>query len=74
MAHAWYEGSGSRHPWEGETKPHYTDFEDSGKYSWCKAPRLDGKAVQVGPPAQLFAAYAGGKHTTELTKLLTTED
>jgi len=36
VAHAWYEGSGSHHPWEGETKPHYTDFEDSGKYSWCK--------------------------------------
>jgi hydrogenase large subunit len=60
VAHAWYEGSGSHHPREGETKPHYTDFEDNGKYSWCKAPRLNGKAVQVGPPAQLFAAYAGG--------------
>ena len=60
VSHAWYEGNGTLHPWDGETKPNYTDFQDNGKYSWCKAPRLNGKAVQVGPPAQLFAAYAGG--------------
>jgi hydrogenase large subunit len=60
VAHAWYEGNGTLHPWEGETKPKYTDFQDNGKYSWCKAPRLNGKPVQVGPPAQLLAAYAGG--------------
>ncbi len=60
VTHAWYEGNSTLHPWEGETKPNYTDFQDNGKYSWCKAPRLNGKAVQVGPPAQLFAAYAGG--------------
>jgi hydrogenase large subunit len=60
VAHAWYEGEGSLHPWEGETKPSYTDFKENGKYSWCKAPRLDGKPVQVGPPAQIFAAYLAG--------------
>jgi hydrogenase large subunit len=60
VAHAWYEGSANLHPWEGETKPEYTDFKENGKYSWCKAPRLDGRAVQVGPPAQIFAAYAAG--------------
>jgi hydrogenase large subunit len=60
VAHAWYEGAASLHPWDGETKPDYTDFKDDGKYSWCKAPRLEGKAVQVGPPAQIFAAYASG--------------
>ena len=26
------------HPWEGETEPEYTDFQDDGKYSWVKAP------------------------------------
>ncbi len=60
VAHAWYEGAASLHPWEGETKPDYTDFKENGKYSWCKAPRLEGKPVQVGPPAQLLAAYAAG--------------
>ena len=60
VAHAWYEGAASLHPWEGETKPEYTDFKDNGKYTWCKAPRLDGKPVQVGPPAQIMVAYAAG--------------
>ncbi|GFE59182.1 nickel-dependent hydrogenase large subunit [Geobacter sp. AOG1] len=60
VAHAWYEGAGTHHPWEGETKPEYTDFQENGKYSWCKSPRFEGKPVQVGPPAQLLAAYAGG--------------
>ena len=60
VAHAWYEGASNLHPWDGETKPDYTDFKEDGKYSWCKAPRLEGKAVQVGPPAQIFAAYAAG--------------
>jgi hydrogenase large subunit len=60
VTHAWYEGSGTLHPWEGETKPDYTDFKENGKYSWCKAPTLDGKPVQVGPPAQIMAAYVSG--------------
>jgi hydrogenase large subunit len=60
VAHAWYEGKEPLHPWEGETTPQYTDFQENGKYSWCKAPRLDGKAMQVGPTAQVLAAYASG--------------
>ncbi|MGA1847621.1 nickel-dependent hydrogenase large subunit [Deferribacter abyssi] len=58
IAHSWYEGKNKLHPWEGETKPHYTGFQENGKYSWSKAPRFDGKAIQVGPVAQLFAIYA----------------
>jgi len=60
VTHAWYEGNGTLHPWDGETKPDYTDFKENGKYSWCKAPTLDGKPVQVGPPAQILAAYVAG--------------
>lgn len=58
VAHAWYEGSESRHPWQGETKPNYTGFEAEGRYTWCKAPRLGGKPVQVGPLAQMLVSYA----------------
>ena len=54
IAHAWYEGDWTRHPWEGETSPHYTDFQDDGKYSWVKAPRFQGKPMQVGPLAQVL--------------------
>lgn len=58
--HAWYKDEDPKHPWEGVTEPYYTDFEPEGKYTWCKAPRLDGKAVQVGPIAQILASYAAG--------------
>jgi hydrogenase large subunit len=60
VARAWYEGAESRHPWQGETKPQYTDFQPDAKYTWCKAPRLDGQPMQVGPLAQVLANYAAG--------------
>jgi hydrogenase large subunit len=59
-ARAWYEKAGPLHPWKGETEPNYTGFQAEGKYTWCKAPRLDGKPVQVGPLAQILAAYGAG--------------
>ncbi len=60
VARAWYEGGESRHPWEGETRPDYTEFQAGGKYTWCKAPRLGGEPFQVGPLAQVLAGYAAG--------------
>ncbi|TQV75976.1 HupV protein [Exilibacterium tricleocarpae] len=36
------------HPYRGRTEP---DAEQSG-YSWCKAPRLDGRSVEVGALAR----------------------
>lgn len=60
IARAWYKGDWSRHPFDEETVPHYTDFQDGGKYSWVKAPRLAGKPMQVGPLAQVLVGYAGG--------------
>jgi len=64
VAHAWYEGSDSRHPWKGETLPNYTDFQDDGKYSWVKAPRFLGKPMQVGPLAQVLTGFAQGHELT----------
>ncbi len=60
VARSWYDGNASLHPWQGETQAKYTDFKPDGKYSWCKAPRLDGKPFQVGPLAQILAGYAAG--------------
>ncbi len=61
VAHAWYEGDWQKHPWDEEMpKPEYTDFQDDGKYSWVKAPRFEGKAMQVGPLAQILMGYASG--------------
>ena len=56
--HAWYKGSGALHPWKGETNPDYTDFKDDGKYTWVKAPRFEGKPMQVGPLSNVLVAYA----------------
>lgn len=43
----------ARHPLEGVTAPL---VEKSGAYSWAKAPRYDGKTVEVGPLARMIIA------------------
>lgn len=60
-----------RQPWKGETVPRYTgprppyqQLSDRDKYTWVKAPRYDGRAVQVGPNARLLVAYAQGHGET----------
>jgi hydrogenase large subunit len=62
--HAWYEGSATLHPYEGETVPQYTDFQDDGKYSWVKAPTFMGKRAQVGPLANVLCMAAAGHEPT----------
>jgi len=64
IAHSWYDGDWTRHPWEEETKPRYTDYKREGKYSWVKAPRFQGKPMQVGPLAQVLVGYATGHEPT----------
>ncbi|MDX2194454.1 MAG: nickel-dependent hydrogenase large subunit [Gemmatimonadales bacterium] len=67
---SWYddpsEGKGL-HPYEGETIPQYsgpkapwTYLQGLTKYSWMKAPRYDGKAMQTGPLSRVLVAYAHG--------------
>ena len=71
VAHSWYgyqEGDGAgKHPSQGATLPNYTgpqppyDYLDTaGKYSWLKAPRYDGRPMEVGPLARVLVAYASG--------------
>ena len=43
----------ARHPLDGVTAPL---AEKSGAYSWAKAPRYDGKTVEVGPLARMIIA------------------
>ena len=61
--HAWYKG-GALHPWKGETNPEYTDFQDNGKYTWVKAPRYQGRPMQVGPLSNILVGYAQGHALT----------
>jgi hydrogenase large subunit len=60
VAHAWYEGDRPLHPFDGDTVPDYTDFDDQAKYSWIKAPRFNGEVMQVGPLAQVMVGLAQG--------------
>jgi len=64
IAKAWYDGDWSKHPWEESTDPKFTDFQDDGKYTWLKAPRFQGKPMQVGPLAQMIVGYAQGHEMT----------
>ncbi len=68
---SWYTQSGGDdkglHPWEGETNPKYTGpkapyeyLQGEKKYSWMKAPRYEGHAMQVGPLACMLVGYASG--------------
>jgi [NiFe] hydrogenase large subunit/hydrogenase large subunit len=71
VAHSWYEYEGGEdvglHPYEGETKPNYFGpkppweyLQDEERYTWMKAPRYDGRPMEVGPLARMLVAYASG--------------
>ena len=77
--HSWYlygDGGGvGKHPSQGETTWHYNgpqppfEFLDTAdKYSWLKAPRYEGRPLEVGPLARVAVGYAAGhSRTRELT-------
>ena len=77
---SWYEYSkgdaAGLHPWEGETKAKYTGpktpwtyLQGEKKYSWMKAPRYDGRALEVGPLSRMLVAFASGhQEARELVK------
>jgi Ni,Fe-hydrogenase I large subunit len=71
VTHSWYEyaegDSVAKHPWDGETVPNYTGpqppydyLETDQKYTWMKAPRYEGRAMEVGPLSRMLVAYASG--------------
>ncbi|PID76322.1 MAG: hydrogenase 2 large subunit [Deltaproteobacteria bacterium] len=64
IARAWYDGSWSKHPWHETTDPKPGDFDYEGRYTWLKAPRFQGKPMQVGPLAQVLVGYAQGHEMT----------
>ncbi len=67
VKHSWYNYSSKKplHPYAGETKPNYTDFQADGKYSWLKSPTFYGKVAQVGPLANVLCMYAAGHEPTK---------
>jgi len=50
LSHSWMaQRRNPRHPYDGVTVP---DAEARDGYTWCKAPRLDGRVVEVGALAR----------------------
>ena len=76
VPHSWYkyeDESVGLHPWDGVTEPHYelgpnakgtktniVELDEAAKYSWIKAPRWRGHAMEVGPLARYVIGYAQG--------------
>jgi hydrogenase large subunit len=76
VAHSWYkypDENQGLHPWDGITVPNFvlgpdakgtkTDIkqlDENAKYSFIKAPRWRGNAMEVGPLARYVVAYARG--------------
>jgi hydrogenase large subunit len=82
VPHSWYAYPDEKkglHPWDGiteakfelgpnfkGTKTNIQQLDEAGKYSWIKAPRWKGHAMEVGPLARYVVGYASGhKEITE---------
>ncbi len=77
VTHSWYKYAQEQnglHPFDGVTEPNFVlgkdtkgsrteikEIDESAKYSWVKAPRWKGNAVEVGPLARYVVAYARGR-------------
>jgi [NiFe] hydrogenase large subunit/hydrogenase large subunit len=74
IAHSWYTGADSKHPYDGETNPNYTgpkspykELDTNAKYSWIKAPRYEGLPMEVGPLSRMLVAYLRGHEQVKAT-------
>jgi len=76
VAHSWYKYGDEQmglHPYQGETVPNFDignakgtktaieNVDESAKYSWVKAPRWKGHAMEVGPLARFVIGYVKGQ-------------
>jgi len=85
IAHSWYDYKDGKnaglHPYDGETKlnytgpkPPYSHLDVEKDYSWLKAPRWRGRAMEVGPLARVLMLYASGHEPTrELATMALTQ-
>jgi len=92
VPHSWYkypDGAKGLHPWDGVTEANYElgpnligtktniqRIDEGGKYSWIKAPRWKGNAMEVGPLARYIIGYAQGHEyfTDQIDSALRTLD
>lgn len=92
VPHSWYKYADEKkglHPWDGVTEPNFKlgantkgtktniqEIDESAKYSWIKAPRWRGHAMEVGPLARYIVGYASGNKeiTEQINMVLKTLD
>jgi hydrogenase large subunit len=92
VPHSWYrypDEARGLHPWDGVTEPDYqlgpnakgsrtniVQIDEAAKYSWIKAPRWKGHAMEVGPLARYIIGYAQGHEaiTEQINFVLKTLD
>ncbi|MES9823545.1 MAG: nickel-dependent hydrogenase large subunit [Candidatus Thiodiazotropha endolucinida] len=92
VPHSWYnypDGVKGLHPWDGVTddnfqlgpntkgtKTNIEQIDENAKYSWIKAPRWRGHAMEVGPLARYVIGYAKGHEeiTEQINFVLKTLD
>jgi hydrogenase large subunit len=92
VPHSWYDypsGVKGLHPWDGVTEPNFQlgpnakgsktnieQIDENAKYSWIKAPRWRGHAMEVGPLARYVVGYARGHEeiTEQINFVLKTLD
>lgn len=76
VTHSWYsypDENKGLHPWDGVTEPNFElgpnfkgaktnikNVDENAKYSWVKAPRWRGRAMEVGPLARYVVGYVKG--------------
>lgn len=62
VEHAWYKSPTGLNPQDGRTEAvdTFPGYDVNKQYSWAKAPRYDGKAMEVGPLARMLVAYLSG--------------
>ena len=90
VTHSWYQYPDEQkglHPWDGVTEPNYAlgsntkgsrthiqELDEAAKYSWIKAPRWKGHAMEVGPLSRYIIGYAQGnpEFKEPVDKLLST--
>ncbi|MCL1851943.1 MAG: nickel-dependent hydrogenase large subunit [Peptococcaceae bacterium] len=76
VSHSWFnytdDPNGGLHPWDGKTVPKYdgpavpyTQLDETKGYTWSKAPRWNGKPMEVGPLARCVVSYAKGDAQTQ---------
>jgi len=86
VAHSWYKYPDENlglHPWDGVTEPNFVlgpntkgtktnikELDEGAKYSWIKAPRWRGHAMEVGPLSRMVLGYLQPKQYPEIHGLV----